>query len=79
MEQSDIERTQGLLQMQTLIQGQKVTMKILGLCFDRCVDVPDTQLQFKEQQCLWQCTQRLFETESFLVKRLQAAQKQKMG
>mmetsp|Transcript_155311 Transcript_155311/g.270328 ORF Transcript_155311/g.270328 Transcript_155311/m.270328 type:complete len:80 (+) Transcript_155311:96-335(+) len=79
MSQSDVDRSQALLQMQTMIQGQKVTMKILGLCFDRCVAEPGTSLEFKEQNCIWQCTQRLFETEQFLVRRLQAAQKQQMG
>lgn len=32
---ADMERAAGLMQMQTIVQGQKVTMKILGHCFDR--------------------------------------------
>mmetsp|Transcript_36220 Transcript_36220/g.93411 ORF Transcript_36220/g.93411 Transcript_36220/m.93411 type:complete len:83 (+) Transcript_36220:77-325(+) len=75
--QGDVERTQQLLQMQTMIQGQKVTMKILGHCFDRCIDTPGESLAQKDQQCIWNCTQRLFDSEQFLVRRLQAAQKQK--
>mmetsp|Transcript_22461 Transcript_22461/g.49588 ORF Transcript_22461/g.49588 Transcript_22461/m.49588 type:complete len:81 (+) Transcript_22461:73-315(+) len=74
--QSDMERTQSLLQMQTVVQGQKITMKILGQCFDRCIDYPSDTLALKDQQCIWHCTQRLFDTEQFLLKRLQARQKQ---
>mmetsp|Transcript_72484 Transcript_72484/g.116879 ORF Transcript_72484/g.116879 Transcript_72484/m.116879 type:complete len:83 (+) Transcript_72484:103-351(+) len=77
--QADVERTQGLLQMQTMIQGQKITMKILGHCFERCIDSPGDQLVFKDQQCIWNCTQRLFDSEQFMVKRLNAAQKSKQG
>mmetsp|Transcript_468 Transcript_468/g.354 ORF Transcript_468/g.354 Transcript_468/m.354 type:complete len:90 (+) Transcript_468:93-362(+) len=74
--QQDMERTSALLQMQTVLQGQKVTMKILGHCFDRCIDAPGDQLAAKDQQCIWNCTQRLFESEQFLLKRLQATAKQ---
>merc|ERR1712079_64022 len=75
--QSEMERTAGLLQLQTIMQGQKVTMKILGNCFEKCVAAPGDTLSYSEQQCLWNCTQRLFDSEQFLVRRLQEAQKQK--
>mmetsp|Transcript_67019 Transcript_67019/g.143360 ORF Transcript_67019/g.143360 Transcript_67019/m.143360 type:complete len:83 (-) Transcript_67019:100-348(-) len=75
--QSDVDRTQALLAMQQMVQGQKVTMKILGHCFDRCIETPGEQLAGSDQKCIWNCTQRLFESETFLVRRLQAAQKQK--
>mmetsp|Transcript_71288 Transcript_71288/g.133349 ORF Transcript_71288/g.133349 Transcript_71288/m.133349 type:complete len:81 (-) Transcript_71288:103-345(-) len=76
-EASEVERAQALMQMQTLLTGQKATLKILGQCFDKCVDEPGNELAFKEQQCIWNCTQRLFDTEQFLTRRLMAAQKQK--
>lgn len=72
---SEAEQSAALMQLQTVIQGQKASMKILGQCFERCVDVPGTELAHREQECIWNCTQRLFDTESFLLKRLQAAQK----
>eukprot|EP00413_Alexandrium_margalefii_P008215 CAMPEP_0204528086 /NCGR_PEP_ID=MMETSP0661-20131031/9332_1 /ASSEMBLY_ACC=CAM_ASM_000606 /TAXON_ID=109239 /ORGANISM="Alexandrium margalefi, Strain AMGDE01CS-322" /LENGTH=83 /DNA_ID=CAMNT_0051534041 /DNA_START=51 /DNA_END=302 /DNA_ORIENTATION=+ len=75
----DVEKTAALLQMQTAVQGQKVTMKILGQCFDKCIDVPGDSLAYKDQQCIWNCTQRMFDSEQFLMRRLQAAQKQKQG
>mmetsp|Transcript_190 Transcript_190/g.114 ORF Transcript_190/g.114 Transcript_190/m.114 type:complete len:84 (+) Transcript_190:68-319(+) len=75
--QNDVERTATLLHMQTVVQGQKVTMKVLGHCFNRCIDTPGDNLALKDQQCIWNCTQRLFDSEQFLVKRLQAAQGQK--
>lgn len=77
--QADMERAAGLLQMQQVIQGQKATMKILGHCFERCVDTPEDSLAYKDQQCIWNCTQRLFDSEQFMVKRLNAAQKAKGG
>mmetsp|Transcript_54011 Transcript_54011/g.106635 ORF Transcript_54011/g.106635 Transcript_54011/m.106635 type:complete len:85 (+) Transcript_54011:109-363(+) len=76
---ADIERTAELLQMQTIVAGQKVTMKILGHCFDRCIATPGDTLAYQEQQCIWNCTQRLFDSEQFLVRRLQEAQKQKQA
>jgi len=50
-----------ILLYRNLIQGQKATMKILGICFDRCIQEPGDSLAFKDQECIWQCTQRLFE------------------
>mmetsp|Transcript_113369 Transcript_113369/g.225754 ORF Transcript_113369/g.225754 Transcript_113369/m.225754 type:complete len:83 (-) Transcript_113369:20-268(-) len=76
---SDVEMTQSLMHMQNIVQGQKVTMKILGTCFNRCIDTPGDSLALKDQQCIWNCTQRLFDSEQFLVRRLQAAQKSKMS
>mmetsp|Transcript_58351 Transcript_58351/g.155342 ORF Transcript_58351/g.155342 Transcript_58351/m.155342 type:complete len:81 (+) Transcript_58351:33-275(+) len=70
---SDAERTAALLQLQTVIEGQKASMKILGQCFERCVDTPGNELSHNQQECIWNCTQRLFDTEGFLLKRLQAA------
>mmetsp|Transcript_33020 Transcript_33020/g.77183 ORF Transcript_33020/g.77183 Transcript_33020/m.77183 type:complete len:80 (-) Transcript_33020:91-330(-) len=74
-EASEVERAQAMLQMQTLLSGQKATMKILGQCFEKCVDEPGNELAFKDQQCIWNCTQRLLDTEHFLMKRLQGVQK----
>mmetsp|Transcript_147392 Transcript_147392/g.473597 ORF Transcript_147392/g.473597 Transcript_147392/m.473597 type:complete len:84 (-) Transcript_147392:135-386(-) len=77
--QSDVDRTQGLLQLQAIMQGQKITMKVLGNCFEKCVGTPGDSLSYSEQTCIWNCTQRLFDSEQFLVRRLQEAQKQKQG
>mmetsp|Transcript_95799 Transcript_95799/g.254400 ORF Transcript_95799/g.254400 Transcript_95799/m.254400 type:complete len:84 (-) Transcript_95799:172-423(-) len=75
----DVEKTAALLHMQQAVQGQKVTMKILGHCFTRCIDTPPEGLSAQDQQCLWNCTQRMFDSEQFLIRRLMAAQKQKGG
>ena len=51
---SQAEQAQGMMQLQTLVQGQKATMKILGLCFDRCIAEPSDSLTYNDQQCVWQ-------------------------
>merc|ERR1719231_885526 len=69
---SEMEQQQALMALQQMVEAQKESMKVMSKCFNKCVDVPGDELNYKEQQCIWQCTQRLFDTEAFLGKRLQA-------
>jgi len=69
---SDEQRMQLTMQLQQIVQGQKVQMKILGQCFDKCVNTLGTELSDSDQRCIYQCTSRIFETESFLGNRMNA-------
>lgn len=56
------------MQLQAVMEAQKTSMKILDKCFTRCVDTPGQELSKTQQQCIWNCTQRLFDTEAFIAK-----------
>jgi len=71
-EYSKEQQAQALMQLQTLVKGQQVQMKILGKCFDKCITAVGSELSDSEQKCIYQCTARLFDTEQFLGNRLQA-------
>lgn len=68
-----------MMQLQRLVKGQQVQMKILGKCFDKCVTVVGTELSDTEQSCIYQCTARLFDTEQFLGNRLNAMAAKQQG
>mmetsp|Transcript_5306 Transcript_5306/g.12774 ORF Transcript_5306/g.12774 Transcript_5306/m.12774 type:complete len:86 (-) Transcript_5306:83-340(-) len=78
---SEAEKAAAMMQLNAgfnaLMNAQKATLKIVGQCFDKCVDEPGNELAFKEQQCIWNCAQRLCDTDQFLHRRWEAAQKQK--
>ena len=78
-EPSEEEKARAMMQLQQVVQGQQITMKILGKCFMKCVDPPGDQLSEKEQSCIYNCTQRVFDTEQFCAKRLQAMTGQGAG
>ncbi|GFE52766.1 mitochondrial import inner membrane translocase subunit [Babesia ovis] len=68
---NDKEKAEALLSLQKAIQSQKLTLKMLGVCFDRCVATPGEVLTSTQQTCLWRCAQRNVETQYFIVKRLE--------
>ncbi|KAK1933019.1 Tim10/DDP family zinc finger containing protein [Babesia divergens] len=67
----DREKAEVLLNFQRAVQSQKMTVKLLGLCFDRCVPAPGESLTTSQQSCLWRCAQRNLETQYFVLKRLE--------
>lgn len=68
---TDKEKAEVLLSFQKAIQSQKQTLKLLGVCFDRCVPTPGEVLTTSQQSCLWRCAQRNLETQYFILKRLE--------
>jgi len=62
------------MQVQQLMQGQQVVVKILGKCFTRCVDSPGESLSKKQQDCIWSCTKSIYETEQYISRRLEGIQ-----
>ena len=54
----------------------QLTIKLTGKCFSKCVDVPGKELSAKEQDCIWNCTQRMWDSQDFLTKRTVEAAKQ---
>ncbi|CEM02404.1 unnamed protein product [Vitrella brassicaformis CCMP3155] len=76
------QKAQAMMQLETLVQGQKVVMKILGKCFSKCVDSPGNELNMRQQQCIYSCTHMMFETEQYINRRLDGlakAQQQQQG
>eukprot|EP00386_Alphamonas_edax_P006630 GDKI01021414.1.p2 GENE.GDKI01021414.1~~GDKI01021414.1.p2 ORF type:complete len:101 (-),score=29.02 GDKI01021414.1:119-382(-) len=72
---TDEQKAQALMGLQTIIEGQEQSMKLLGKCFDKCVEQPGNELSKTQQQCIWNCTHSMFETETFLAKRLEGLSK----
>ncbi|CAD7967082.1 unnamed protein product [Amoebophrya sp. A120] len=66
---SAAQQQQALMQMQ-ILQVQKLQCKILGNCFSKCVSDMRAELSNGEQNCIYQCTHRLFDSQLFLEKRL---------
>ncbi|EDO07670.1 Tim10/DDP zinc finger family protein [Babesia bovis T2Bo] len=69
--QGDKEKAEALLTLQKAVQSQKLTLKMLGVCFERCVSSPGESLTSAQQTCLWRCAQRNIETQYFIIKRLE--------
>ncbi|GBE63060.1 mitochondrial import inner membrane translocase subunit [Babesia ovata] len=67
----DKEKAEILMSFQKAVQSQKLTLKLLGVCFDRCVATPGEVLTTPQQTCLWRCAQRNVETQYFILKRLE--------
>ncbi|ORM42247.1 putative cytosolic iron-sulfur protein assembly protein Ciao1 [Babesia sp. Xinjiang] len=67
----DKEKAEALLSFQKAVQSQKLTLKMLGVCFERCVSTPGEVLTTSQQACLWRCAQRNVETQYFILKRLE--------
>ncbi|CDR96338.1 Tim10/DDP family zinc finger containing protein, putative [Babesia bigemina] len=65
------EKAEILISFQKAVQSQKLTLKLLGVCFDRCVPSPGEVLTTSQQTCLWRCGQRNVETQYFILKRLE--------
>ncbi|GIX62074.1 mitochondrial import inner membrane translocase subunit TIM13, putative [Babesia caballi] len=67
----DKEKAEVFLSFQKAVQSQKLTLKLLGVCFDRCVPTPGEVLTTTQQTCLYRCAQRNVETQYFILKRLE--------
>jgi len=76
---TDEQKQAVLMQMQQMVKGQQVQMKILGECFEKCVSVIGSELSDQDQKCIYKCTSRIFDTEQFLGNRLNAMLKQQQG
>eukprot|EP00389_Voromonas_pontica_P008761 GDKH01013326.1.p1 GENE.GDKH01013326.1~~GDKH01013326.1.p1 ORF type:complete len:83 (+),score=7.69 GDKH01013326.1:86-334(+) len=66
------QQAQAMMAIQEMVQGQQITMKILGKCFSKCVDTPGSELSRREQDCIYNCTKLTFDTEIFIGKRLES-------
>ncbi|EKX73201.1 translocase of inner mitochondrial membrane, putative [Theileria equi strain WA] len=67
----DKEKAEAFLTLQKTIQSQKMTLKMLGVCFNKCVATPGESLTSAQQTCIWNCAQRNIETQYFILKRLE--------
>jgi import inner membrane translocase subunit TIM8 len=68
---------QQLMQLNAVIESQKMLVKLTGQCFSQCVSSPGKDLSSSQQSCLWRCAQNSLESAMFMQKRLlQKAQEQ---
>ncbi|BAM40871.1 hypothetical protein MACK_003740 [Theileria orientalis] len=67
----DKEKAEAFIALQKAVQSQKMTLKMLGLCFNKCVQTPGESLSSSQQSCIWNCAQRNIETQYFILKRLE--------
>lgn len=59
---------QAMMQLQSVLEAHKATMKTLGQCFGRCVSTPGSSLSSYEQNCIANCTRRIIQTDEFLAR-----------
>ncbi|GAW83794.1 mitochondrial import inner membrane translocase subunit TIM13 [Plasmodium gonderi] len=67
----DKNRAAVLLGLQEIIQRQKENVKVMDICFNKCVPKIGPQLSTSEQKCIWCCASSYFYTNVFLNERLQ--------
>ena len=68
---------QQLMQLNAVIESQKMMVKLTGQCFSSCVTSPGRDLSSSQQSCLWRCAQNSLESAMFMQRRLmQKAQEQ---
>ncbi|CRH02846.1 mitochondrial import inner membrane translocase subunit TIM13, putative [Plasmodium relictum] len=60
-----------LLGLQEMVQKQKENVKVMDLCFNKCVTKITHKLNTNEQKCIWDCANSYFYTNVFLNQRLQ--------
>ncbi|KAF8819706.1 hypothetical protein IE077_000669 [Cardiosporidium cionae] len=70
---ASVDQTMAILKLQAVMQGHEAAVKILGRCFSRCVDYPGTSLSRTQQQCIWNCSQRILDTQNFVQQRFASA------
>jgi len=70
-------RAQQLMQLNAVIESQKMVVKLTGQCFSTCITTPGKELSNSQQSCLWRCAQNSLESAMFMQRRLlQKAQEQ---
>ncbi|SJK85927.1 mitochondrial import inner membrane translocase subunit TIM13, putative (TIM13) [Babesia microti strain RI] len=69
------ESRNALIAIQAALQSQKLSIELLGYCFERCVPSPAESLTNSQQTCLWNCAQRNVDTQFFILKRLEGMAK----
>ncbi|ANQ10799.1 Mitochondrial import inner membrane translocase subunit [Plasmodium coatneyi] len=67
----DKSRAAVLLGLQEIVQRQKENVKVMDICFNKCVPKIGHQLSSAEQKCIWCCASSYFYTNVFLNERLQ--------
>ncbi|CRG97056.1 mitochondrial import inner membrane translocase subunit TIM13, putative [Plasmodium gallinaceum] len=65
------QRAAVFLGLQEMIQKQKENVKVMDLCFNKCVTKIGHKLSTNEQKCIWDCANSYFYTNVFLNQRLQ--------
>ncbi|KAK2195930.1 bifunctional Tim10-like domain superfamily/Tim10-like [Babesia duncani] len=68
---NDKEKAEAILNFQKTVQSHNMTIKMLGVCFEKCVATPGESLTSTQQSCIWNCAQRNLETQYFILKRLE--------
>ncbi|SBS97213.1 mitochondrial import inner membrane translocase subunit TIM13, putative [Plasmodium malariae] len=67
----DKQRAAVLLSLQEMIQKQKENVKVMNICFNKCVPKIGNNLSSNEQKCIWDCANSYFYANAFLNERLQ--------
>ncbi|SBT50134.1 mitochondrial import inner membrane translocase subunit TIM13, putative (TIM13) [Plasmodium ovale wallikeri] len=67
----DKQRAAVLLGLQEIVQRQKENVKVMDICFNKCVPKIGNKLSSGEQKCIWDCANSYFYTNVFLNERLQ--------
>ncbi|WBY61226.1 mitochondrial import inner membrane translocase subunit TIM13 [Plasmodium yoelii yoelii] len=55
-----------LLGLQEIVQRQKENVKVMDICFNKCVSKIGNKLSSNEQKCIWDCANSYFYTNAFL-------------
>ena len=78
MERETQRAQQQLMQLNAVIESQKMLVKLTGQCFEACISgPPGKDLSSSQQSCLWRCAQNSLESSMFMQQRLvQRAQEQ---
>jgi Tim10/DDP family zinc finger len=64
------QQQQQLMQLNAIVESQKMLVKLTSQCFRKCVPVPGKELSSREQSCLWKCGQNSIASQMFMQKRL---------
>ncbi|CDO65703.1 mitochondrial import inner membrane translocase subunit TIM13, putative [Plasmodium reichenowi] len=67
----DKKRAAVLLSLQEIVQKQKENVKVMDICFNKCVSKIGPKLSSSEQKCIWDCANSYFYTNVFLNQRLE--------
>ncbi|VWU51247.1 mitochondrial import inner membrane translocase subunit TIM13, putative [Hepatocystis sp. ex Piliocolobus tephrosceles] len=67
----DKQKAEVLLTLQEIIERQKENVKVMDICFNKCVPKIGNKLSSTEQKCIWDCANNYFYTNVFLNERLQ--------
>ena len=59
-----------MMQLNAVLESQKMLVNLTAECFDKCVASPGKDLSSSQQSCLWRCAQNSLESTMFMQKRL---------